>query len=234
MSYASLAADAERMAIPLWLLPYERRGKKTAEKLRVELIRRLLGPAHEGFRGKLADIDEHLSRLVDCSQGRHGRALQIALTAYETSQRNAAELAKRTVMRRPNRKEVLLLEADVRQWAIVSRAGFAVYRAARAVRGEDELGILPLSEAADSSQPWPVPRPAPANAESETLVAASHKAVDAARIEVDTAPRRPLVLIPGYEHCTPKHTAPQRFVAELERFITRLESEIGGKAETVA
>ncbi|MBB2999786.1 hypothetical protein FHX57_002117 [Paraburkholderia tropica] len=238
MSYVSLAADAERMAIPLWIFPYERRGKKTAAMLRVEIVKRLYGPGHPGFKGKQADIDAHISCLVDCYTGHLGRAIQIALSAYEAAQQHAAELARQTALRRPNRKEMAFLAADVRQWSAVSNAAYATYRAARVVRREATWCLLPITMQPDDtpdSNPWPIPVPVPAVAvNASALLSASHEAMRAARIEVDTALRRPVVPVPGYEHCAPKHTAPQRFVAELERFIIRLEAEIDEKAETTA
>lgn len=222
MSYVSLRADAERMYISPWHFPGMCRGRKTAEVLRRELVARMYGPNHPGFKGKLSDIDAHLTVLVDCSVGRRGRAVQIAISAYGSAQRTAAELAKLTEKRRPNKAETAFLTGEVRAWAAVSRAAYAVYRAARAVRGEEDLGILSIGVNADCMEPWPIPKPAAVAAEARSLVAASHEAVCMARQDVDTAPRRPVEIIPGFEQHMPTLTVPQTLVANLEQFAARL------------
>jgi hypothetical protein len=88
------------------------------------------------------------------------------------------------------------------------------------------LCVLPTCEPVDS-KPWPIPVVVPAvTGDAETLVAASREAVRIARHEVDTAPRRPVVQVPGLEQLAEAHTVPQMYVAELDRFAAKLEIQL--------
>lgn len=253
MSYVSLRADAERMYVSPWHLPHARRFRKTAAELRTAIIARVLGPNHPGFKGKPADIDAHLTVLVDCSLGRHGRALQIAITAYGNAQLAAETLARLTAKKRGRDRAVEAeAAADARQWLAISRSARQVYLAARAVRGECAIDVLPEGcEAPDYmlwkppmgtfgapvKQPWPVPQPAPVTVPAAALVAHSANAVAVARTAADAAnvlrlarvDAIPAIRLPdacGIEDTPePRDSVQQRLVAELGQFIMRLENQ---------
>lgn len=253
MSYESLRADAERMTVSRWHFPGMRRGRKTAEVLRRELIARLLGSAHPGFRGKPADIDAHLTVLVDAVQGKHGRALQFAMTAYGNAQR-ATETRNRLTAKKRGRDRAhgAEAEADVQQWLTIYKASRLLYLAARAVRGEPAIDVLPQGcECPDYSlreppagnfhapvqQPWLIPHAAPVTAPVAELIAASSNAValaraaaDAANVlrlaRVDAAPVLELPEACGFADTgESRESAGQMFVRTLERFAAMLENQ---------
>ncbi|MFM0648096.1 hypothetical protein PQR14_27575 [Paraburkholderia bryophila] len=255
MSYESLRADAECMYISPWHLPRECRFKKTSEVLRTELVARLYGPGHPGFKAKLADIDAHLTVLVDCTQGRHGRALQIAINAYNSAQRATETLAGMTAKRR-GRDRAIEAEtaADVRQWLAIFRAARQVFLAARAVRGECAIDVLPegcespnylvWQQMTGTGKPvgdpvkerWRIPKPAPVIGPAAALISASADAVSLARSAADAGnvlrlarlDAAPVVRLPevcGIEDTpAPRESVPQTLVAELGRFISKLET----------
>lgn len=241
------------MYIPLWHLPHARRLRKTAAELRPAIIARVLGPGHPGFKGTPDDIDAHLTTLVDSSRGRHGRALQIAVTAYGNSQRATETLAHLTANKRGRDKTVEAeAAADVRQWLAIFRAARQVYFAARAVRGESAIDVLPEGcESPDymlwqppagifgkpTRLPWGIPKPAPVTEPTAELIAASANAVALARSAADAAnvlrlarlDAAPVLRLPeacGIENTPePVESTQQRLVAELERFVTKLEHQ---------
>jgi hypothetical protein len=254
MSYVSLRADAERMYISPWHFPGMRKGRKTAEVLRKQIVARLFGDDHPGFKGNLADVDAYITVLVDCSRGKHGRALQIAINAYSCGQAATATLDGLTSKRR-GRDKVLEAEteADVRQWFAIYRVARLVYLAARAARGEVAIDVLP--EGCDSpdymrweppvgsthtgpraKQPWRVVKPALVAEPVSTLLSASADAVEIARSAADAAnvlrlarvDAEPLIQLP--EACglqippEPRESHQQKLVAELDRFVAKLES----------
>ncbi|WP_156955040.1 hypothetical protein [Paraburkholderia caledonica] len=241
------------MRIALWHFPALRRGRKTAEVLRRELIARLLGSGHPGFRGKPADIDAHVTVLVDAVQGKHGRALQIAVTAFGNGRRATETLDRLTAKKRGrDRAQEAEAEADVRQWLSIYKASRLLYLAARAVRGEPAIDVLPegcespnylLREPPAGSfhapvkQPWLIPHAAPVIEPAGELIAASANAVALARAAADAANvlrlarvgAAPVIKLP--EACgfgdteESRESAGQVIVATLERFAAVLENQ---------
>lgn len=254
MSYESLRADAQRMHISRWHFPSMCRGRKTAEVLRRELITRLFGKGHPGFKGKPADIDAHITMLVDGAGGRHGRALQIAMNAYGNAQRATETLDRLTAKKRGrDRAQEAEAQADVRQWFAIHKAASLLYVAARAVRGECAIDVLP--EGCESpeyklwkpaagkfgnpvKQPWHVPRPAPVTEPVAALVEAAADAVAQASvaaaganvlrlIRVDAAPVLKLPEACGFADTgESRESAGQMHVTTLERFATKLGNQL--------
>lgn len=194
------------MHISPWRLPRERRYKKRAEVLQKEVIDRIYGPGHPGFRGRSAEIEAHITVLVDCVQGLHGRALQIAVTAYGNAQRAKETFGQLTAKKRGrDRAAEAETEADVAQWLAIFKAARQVYLAARAARGECAIDVLPEGcESPDYlawqttnaarvpvgtpvKDRWRIPTPEPVTKSKATLIAASVDAVSVARSTADAA-----------------------------------------------
>lgn len=225
MSWNSLRDEARRLNIPLWHSPNCRKIQKSAAVLRAELIAHVYGANHPGFAGGAADIDRHISLLLACRRGEHGRALQMGLSTYASCSHASARLAGLTAKRRRDRGEEASSTADVAQWGAIFRAARMTYLSARAMRGEPDLGVLPTGQIQACAQPWEIPKPLPVTTDPATLISASRNALTIARHVVDTAPQRKEIEVPGIHFDPPGPTVQQRLVAELERFATKLETQ---------
>ncbi|WP_168794687.1 hypothetical protein [Paraburkholderia aromaticivorans] len=227
MSWDSLREAARRLNIPLWYSPSYRKIQKSAAVLRAELIAHVYGPNHPGFAGSTADIDLHISLLLACRRGEHGRALQMALSTYSSCSHASKRLAGLAAMRRREHGEEAFATADVTQWGAIFRTARMIYLSARATRGEHDLGFLPTGQIVAGGEPWAIPKPLPVTTDPATLISASHNALMLARHAVDSAPQREEIEVPGLHFASEEGaTVQQRLVSELERFISKLENQI--------
>jgi hypothetical protein len=219
MSWDSLREEARRLKIPLWCSPNYRKIQKSAAVLRAELIAHVYGSNHPGFAGRAAEIDRHISLLLACGRGEYGRALQLGLSTYSSCSHASARLAGLTAKRRRDRDEEVFAAADIAQWGSIFRAARMAYLAARAMRGELDLGVLSTPACAE---PWAIPKPLPVTLDPAVLLNSGRNALTLARHAADSAPKREEVKAPCIHFLDEGPTVQQRLVSELERFLSKL------------
>jgi len=146
LSIETLRADARLVYVPI-----EYRGErsrmcyKRGPQLRREILSRVLGPRFPGFSGANAEaVDRHLSLLVACHTGRHGRALQLALSAYAGIASAHASLAALALKKRAYPAERAKLVEDAERCTAVLVAALHWYDLAAAVRGVATLNAIPV------------------------------------------------------------------------------------------
>jgi hypothetical protein len=221
MSWESLRDESKRLLHHRWRLQDGRKAQAVA--MRTALIETVYGPQHPGFIGKPNEVDPHISLLLACDRGEHGRALQIALRSYSGCAWASNSLVDLKAKRRRDGHLEAFTSARIEQYGAVFRAARMIYLTARAMRGELDLGVVPTGQIVAYAEPWIVPKALPVTTDPTTLLAASHNALCIARHVVATPPPAIEIEVPGLNF-ERGPTVYQDLVAELEGFAVRLDA----------
>lgn len=122
MSRASLVADAKRIGVDTVARGRGYAAPKSLDALRVDILERCYGPNLGVVKAKsAAELDQHVTRAVNCSLNKLGYLLGVAQHALANGNRDRAEFIRLHGLKRRRTEEERAKARSASQWFEIAR-----------------------------------------------------------------------------------------------------------------
>jgi hypothetical protein len=113
----SLVAAAKRVGVHTVVTERGKRGMKTTEWLRIDLLEHCYGKGLGVQKAKsMTELDARIMRAVDCCKGEFGYILSLAQYSLREANNERAEACRIAALKRPRPIEIAQLLKSASQW----------------------------------------------------------------------------------------------------------------------